>query len=283
MKNINILFGIIITILIVAALASYFIINNSDDKEIKVVGSTTVQPVAQSLAMEYMKKHPDVTITVQGGDSIVGIQSAQSGRADIGTASVNLTNEESQGLTQYKIGTDGIAIITNPNNPVNSLSTSQLQGIYNGEITNWNQVGGKNEPIQVISREVGSGTRLSFEDIVSGNKTNPNNATVAISTYQVTQDVAVTPNAIGYVSRNSLNPDVKLLMINNIPLTNENVANGEYTLQRPLYFLVKGTATGIIKDFIDFTLSPEGQAIVNNTEYKSSPSSTTLIGPSGGI
>lgn len=263
---------LLILVIIVAGLVfvSYIVINDSDNHEIKIVGSTTVQPVAKALAQAYMEKYPDVKITVQGGDSLVGIKSTQSGNADIGTASRNLTKEESECLTQYQIGTDGIAVVVNPNNPVNSLTTDQLKGIYEGKITNWKQVGGKDETITVITREIGSGTRLAFEDILFGREIEQNNVTtIAISTHQVMQDVAVIPSAIGYLSTNSLNPDLKLLMMNNVSLSKKNVDNGKYTLQRPIIFLVKGTPTGVVKDFIDFTLSPTGQSIINKTEYNS--------------
>lgn len=267
-------------------LFSYVTIGNIVHQEIRIVGSTSAQPVAQSLAHAYMKKHPEVKITVQGGDSMVGIKNVKSGVADIGTASRSLTNEESEGLTQYLIGKDGIAVIVNPKNPINSLTTDQLKGIYEGKITNWKQVGGKDQPIKVIIRETGSGTRMAFEDILFGREIQQNNITIAISTYQVMQDVMADPNAIGYLSRNSLNPDVKLLLINNVPLTKENIENGKYILQRPLFFLVKGPTNTVVKDFIDFVMSPEGQSIVNNTEYKSYPSNESQvigIGPGGGI
>jgi phosphate transport system substrate-binding protein len=254
--------------------AAYFTVSGTGSNQITIIGSTTVQPVAQTLAQAYMEKHPDVKITVQ------------SGRANIGTASRNLTAQESAGLTQYPIGKDGIAIIVNPQNPVKSLTTNQLTDIFSGKITNWNQVGGKDEPIKVIIRETGSGTRLALETILFGKETSDlSGAVVGISTYQVMQDVAVSPNAIGYVSRNALTQQVKIIEVNNIPLTKENVDNGTYILQRPLLFLVKGNATGIVKDFIDFSLSPEGQAIINTTEYKSTASNNVdiAVGPSGGI
>lgn len=279
------LLGIIIMGIIVIT-ASFIIINTSDNQKISIVGSSTVQPVAQALADAYMVKHPEVKVTVQGGDSSVGVQSVKSGLASIGTVSRNLTENEGEGLTQYQIGKDGIAIIVNPSNPVNSLTTSQLKDIYEGKITNWKQVGGKDAPISVVIREAGSGTRLAFEETLFDSPTIAKNVTIALSTYQVMQDVAVNPNAIGYLSRNSLNPEVKLLKINDFPLTAENIENGRYTLQRPLIFLVKGTPNVTVKDFIDFTLSDEGKSIVNNLEYNnvsSNESSNLGIGVGGGI
>ncbi len=264
----------------------YSVIIHSEGSEINIMGSSTVQPVAQALAQAYMTQHPDIKVTVQGGDSNVGIQSVKSGSASIGTVSRNLTETESEGLNQYQIGEDGIAIIVNPTNPVNSLTTDQLRDIYQGKITNWKQVGGEDTPIKVIIREAGSGTRITFEDILFGSTISQDNFSIGISTYQVMQDVAVTPNAIGYVSQNALNPGVKALGINGISPTDENIASGMYVLNRPLIFLIKGTGNSVVNDFINFSLSPEGQDIVNQTEYNINSSkdyAVTGIGVGGSI
>nr|WP_319374262.1 phosphate ABC transporter substrate-binding protein [uncultured Methanobacterium sp.] len=260
---------------------AYSVIIPSEGSEISIVGSSTVQPVAQALAQAYMAQHPDIKVTVQGGDSNVGIQSVKSGSASIGTVSRNLTETESDGLNQYPIGEDSIAIIVNPTNPVNSLTPDQLRAIYQGKITNWKQVGGEDTPIKVIIREAGSGTRITFEDILFGSTVPQDNFTIGISTYQVMQDVAVTPNAIGYVSQNALNTGVKVMGINGMSPTSENIASGRYVLKRPLIFLVKGTGNSVANDFINFSLSPEGQKIVNQTEYNTDSSkeySVTGIG-----
>jgi len=260
------LLGIII-LACAAITAAYSVIIPSEGSEISIVGSSTVQPVAQALAQAYMAQHPDIKVIVQGGDSNVGIQSVKSGSASIGTVSRTLTETESDGLNHYSIGEDSIAIIVNPTNSVNSLTTDQLRDIYQGKITNWKQVGGEDAPIKVIIREAGSGTRITFEDILFGSTVTQNNFTIGISTYQVMQDVAVTPNAIGYVSQNALNTGVKVMGINGMSPTDANIASGRYVLKRPLIFLVKGTGNSAIDDFINFSLSPEGQKIVNQTEY----------------
>ena len=269
--KITYLIGTILIILIIC-IFSYLILSfntNENTNDIVIAGSTSVQPVAQALANAYMNKHPNAKITVSGGDSSVGINSVHSGQVNIGTSSRKLTSSESNGLTQYSIGEDAIAIIVNVQNPVNNISTEQLMDIYTGKITNWNQLGGNNATIVPVTREVGSGTRYDFEKTVLGNNSYTNNIKVSSSNYDAMQTVAVSSNAIGYVARNQLDPEVKLLGVNNISLTQQNVANGEYPMKRQMLFLVKGEPTGVTKDFINFSLSPEGQAIINNTEYNS--------------
>ena len=269
--KITYLIGAIVAITIIGIFSYLILTNNINENtnNIVIAGSTSVQPVAQALANSYMNKHPNVNITVSGGDSSVGINSVHSGQVNIGTSSRNLTSSESNGLKQYSIGEDAIAIIVNIQNPINNISTEQLMDIYTGKITNWNQLGGNNATITGITREIGSGTRYDFEKTVLGNNSYTNNIKVSSSNYDALQTVAVSSNAIGYVARNQLDPEVKVLEVNNISLTQQNVADGEYPMNRQMLFLVKGEPTGVIKDFINFSLGPQGQAIINNTEYNS--------------
>lgn len=274
---------LIVTLLvIIIAVSAYIIFNTENSDNITISGSTSAYPVVKALADSYMSKHPNIHITVSGGDSKVGINNVRSGSVDIGTSSRNLTNSEADGLTQYKIGDDAISIIVNQNNPINTISLKQLEGIYSGNITNWIQVGGNNSSITPVTREVGSGTRSDFENLVLDNNTFGSGVQVATFNYGLLQTVAVTPNSIGYIAHDYLNNQVKLLEVNNIPLTQQTVNNGSYPLTRQLLFLVKGTPSGNIKDFIDFSMSPEGQTIVNNVEYNYT-TSNIVYNPSSGL
>lgn len=257
--------------------------NKSND--ITIEGSTSVYPVATALAKAYMEKNPGVKIDVQGGDSEAGVNNVKAGKVDIGMSSRNLTGTESLGLSQYNLGKDPVAIIVNLENPVNSISTGELNNIYSGKTANWEELGGNNQKITPVIREKGSGTRYDFEQYIMDGDEYASNVVVATSTYGALQTVAVSSGTIGYVSNNALNSEVKTLKINNVTLTQENVENGSYTLTRSMLFLVKGSATGEIKDFIEFSMSPEGQKIINSVEYgsQSNYSNTGIgIGPSGG-
>ena len=274
-------------VVVIIAVGGYLVFGAGNSNTITITGSTSAYPVVEALATAYMEKHPNVHITISGGDSGVGINSVRSGNVNIGTSSRNLTSSESEGLTQYIIGKDGISIIVNKKNPVTTISLKQLDGIYTGNITNWNQLGGNNSSITPVTREVGSGTRADFQNFVLGNNTFGSGVQVATFNYGLLQTVTVTPNSIGYIAHDYLNNQVKSLEVNNIPLNQKTVSNGSYPLTRQLLFLVKGTPTGNIKDFIDFSMSPEGQSIVNNVEYNYTTSNivynpTSGIGPSGG-
>ncbi|CEA13101.1 MULTISPECIES: phosphate ABC transporter substrate-binding protein [Methanobacterium] len=260
--------GIIVAIIVIVG--AYFVLaGGSGQEKITIVGSTSVQPVAEKLATEYMKKNSSVKITVQGGGSSVGIKSVQDGSANIGTSSKSLKANESTGLSQYEIGKDGIAIIVNNNNALSGLTMEQLKGILSGNITNWKEVGGPDAKINVVVREEGSGTRDAVQEIVLGKLANGTkvdfikSAIVQSSTEAVQQSVAQDPNAIGFISFASVN-GTKALQINNVAPSEATVLDGTYKIQRPFLFLIKGDATGAVKAFIDWVDGPEGQAIIKS-------------------
>lgn len=257
------LIGIVVAIIVIIGAYLTLAGGSSQQQTIQIAGSTSVQPVAEKLAQAYMDKHPDVKINVQGGGSSVGITSAEQGQADIGTSSKDLKDSEKANLKEYLIGKDGIVIAVNTANSVSSLTEDQVKDIFSGKITNWKEVGGADAVINIITREDGSGTRSAFEEIIMGKETKiKKDAIVQSSTEAVTQAVKGDPNAIGYISLAHLSSDVKGLQIDGVAPSESTVADGSYKVQRPFLFLTKGEPTGVVKDFIDFCLSAEGQAIV---------------------
>lgn len=229
-------------------------------------GSTTVQPVAEKLANAYIAEHPDVNIIIQGGGSSTGISGTNDGTFDIGAASRELKSSEPQ-LVTHLLARDGIAVITNSGNSISGLTKAQVKDIYAGNITNWNEVGGPDQNIIVISREEGSGTRSAFEELVMSGVLITADAILQSSTGTVKTAVSSTPYSIGYISMGYLDSTVKSLSIDGVAGTVENAKNGTYPVIRPLYFLTKSQPTGEVKNFIDFCLSAEGQEIVEEEGY----------------
>jgi len=230
---------------------------------VTLAGSTAFQPFAEKLAELYMSAHPGVTITVQGGGSAVGIQSANSGAAQIGMADLVVLPDEAKGLTPTVVAQDGIAIVVNPKNPVQNLTTDQIRDIFNGKITNWKEVGGNDAPITVVSREAGSGTRSSFEQIVKDIKLKKD-ALIQDSNGTIRETVANDANSLGYLSHGLLNDKIKALTVDGQQCTPETILAGSYKLVRPIYLLVKGGLQGETKNFIDFILSAEGQKTIKS-------------------
>jgi phosphate transport system substrate-binding protein len=238
--------------------------NGDGVTKITEAGSTTVQPLAQSLADEFMAHNPDVEITVQGGGSSVGIQSAADETVDIGAASRAVTSEEiaEGGLLVHHLASDGIAIVTHPDQLVNELTTEQVMQIFAGDITNWSEVGEADAVIAVIAREEGSGTRAAFEELVMGDEVITETAILLPSNGAIRTAVAEDPDSIGFLSFGYLDETTKACDIDGVAATVANALSGDYPIVRPLNFVTKGEPTGKVKEFIDFCLSAEGQEIV---------------------
>jgi phosphate transport system substrate-binding protein len=211
-----------------------------------------------------MAKNSNINVVVQGGGSSVGVKSAAEGTVDIGGASRELKDsEKTLGLAEFVIAKDGIAIVAHPSQTVSDITMDQVKQIFAGEITNWSQIGGGDQDIVVVSREEGSGTRGAFEEMVMGkDAVITENAILQPSNGAVRTTVAGDPNAMAYLSFGYLDSSTKALTVDGVESTVANAQNGSYPIVRPLLFVTKGQPEGIVKEFIDFCLSAEGQEIV---------------------
>ncbi len=238
---------------------------------ISVAGSTTVQPLAESLSEAYTATEPNVRIDVQGGGSSVGVKSAGQGTVDIGMASREVKPsefDEFPGLQVHTIARDGIAVAVHPDVGVESLTIEEIRGIFAGEITNWSDVGGDDALIIVVAREEGSGTRAAFEEMVMGEEALITaNAILQPSNGAVRTTVSTTPNAVGFLSFGYLDDTTKSLMVNDVAPTEENAADGSYSVVRPLNMMTNGDPKGAVAAWLDFILSEGGQAIVAEEGY----------------
>jgi phosphate transport system substrate-binding protein len=244
---------------------------------IVIAGSTSVQPLSEELAEEFMKENQDTDIEIQGGGSGQGIKAIQSGIADLGALSRELTDEEKASTSEvYVIANDGVAIIVNTNTKVDNLTLEQLKKIFTGEVTDWSQVGGESQPIVVVSREAGSGTRSAFTEITGVASKDANgdekdntlkSAIIQGSTGAVAQTVSGTVGSIGYVSLGSLDDSVKTLKVEGIEISEEAVSNGTYPISRPFLYVSASKPSPAVQRWIDFVLSDEGQKIVAESGF----------------
>ena len=240
------------------------------DEAISVAGSTTVQPLAEKLAEAFNATYPNVKIDVAGGGSSAGVKAAGDSTADIGMASREIKQSEIDAYPQmqiFVIARDGIAIVAHPQVPVDDLTIEQVRGIFAGDITNWSEVGGDNQPIAVISREEGSGTRGAFEEMVMGEEKITDKAIFQDSNGTVRTAVASTPDSIAYLSFGYLDNTVSPIDVNGVTPTEANASSGTYPIVRPLNLVTPGEPTGIVKTWLDWILGPEGQEIVKAQGY----------------
>jgi phosphate transport system substrate-binding protein len=246
----------------------------SAGNEVTIKGSTTVLPIAQAAAEEFMNKYSGINISVQGGGSGVGIASLLDKTADIADSSRKIKDEEikkalSVGVKPVEnvIANDGIAVVVHPSNPVTKLTREQIKAIYTGKISNWSELGGRNAKIVAISRDSSSGTFESFEELaLSKEKVRPDAMTTA-SNQAVAQTVAQTPGAIGYLGLGYVTGKEKAVDVDGVKCTRQNVLNHKYSLSRELFMYTNGAPAGNVKKFIDFVKSKEGQKIVEEEGF----------------
>ena len=229
-------------------------------------GSTSMTAVCNALGEAFMAKYDGVTVEKANTGSGSAVTAVNDGTALIGDLSRKVKDDEDPDgkFTKVTIALDGIAIAVNPENPVDALTSEQIEKIFAGEITNWSEVGGDDAAITVIGREEGSGTIDGFENIFGfGEDKKCAYAAEVQETGIVVSKVASDPSAIGYVSLASVNDEIKAVSVDGVEATEENVSNGTYVVQRPfVQIYTKGTDSELVKAWFDFLKSDEGQQII---------------------
>jgi phosphate transport system substrate-binding protein len=229
---------------------------------ITLAGSTAFQPFAEKLADHYMLSHAEVAITIQGGGSALGIQSALSGVAQVGMADLVKLPKEADALKSIVVARDGIAVVANPANAITGLTLEQVRGIFSGTVKNWKEVGGADHAINVISREAGSGTRTSFEQIIGG-VTLTANALIQDSNGTIRETVANDANAVGYLSHGLINEKIKPLTVDGFSCVEKDIKSGEYKLVRPIFLVFKAEVSPACHAFLDYLLTAEAQELLH--------------------
>ncbi len=228
-------------------------------------GSTSMEKVIGALGESFMEANSGTTFTYNPTGSGSGIQAVSEGRCDIGLSSRALKDDEkASGLKETTLALDGIAIIVNPQNPVQDLTLEQIAKIYTGEITNWKDVGGSDAEIVRIGREAGSGTRDGFESITD-TKDACQYRQELTSTGDVITTVSQNPNAIGYASLATIKDSVKALTVNGVAPTEATVKDGTYLVQRPFVLVTKEGAalSETAQKFFDFATSADAASIIS--------------------
>ncbi len=246
--------------------------NNTADNtdlsgSVTLAGSTSMEKLANAMNEAFMEKYPNVSATAEFTGSSAGIESLAAGSVDIGDASRALSDDEKgQGIVENIVAIDGIAVITDTDNTITDIKSEDLAKVYTGEITNWKDLGRKDEQIVVIGREAGSGTRDAFEELMDV-KDSCKYAQELDSTGAVLAKVAATPGAVGYVSLDVLDDTVNGLKINSVEPTEENILAGTYVLQRPFVMATKGEISEQseqVQAYFDFINSEDGQNVIKS-------------------
>lgn len=255
MKKIVTLLSLLFLPLLISACNSG---SRQSGESITAVGSSALQPLVEAAGEQYQTEHLGVFINVQGGGSGTGLSQIQQGAVDIGNS--DLFAEEKAGikakaLVDHKVAVVGIAPIVNPKVGVKNVSMVQLKKIFLGEITNWQQLGGKNVPIVLVNRAQGSGTRATFEKWVMQGKQSMA-AQEQDSTGMVRQIVGSTPGAISYVAFSYIDKTVQGLSVDGVAPTDANVTTNQWRIWSYEHMYTKGHPNGLTKKFLAYVMSP---------------------------
>jgi phosphate transport system substrate-binding protein len=236
---------------------------NNETGTIRISGGTAHIPVMKAAAERIMSSHPDIHISIAGGGSGVGIKQVGEGLVDIGNSGRSPSDQEvsKYGLKMFKWAIDGVGVVVNPQNPVQSLTAAQLKDVFAGTITNWQQLGGRDKGINLYTRDEASGTREVFwKKALEKGEIAPT-ANVVPSNGAMKTAVANDPSGIGFVSVGHIDTTVAPVALDGVRPTLKTVQQGTYKVARGLFSNTKGSPTGLVQKFIDYLLSPEGQQI----------------------
>lgn len=272
-----------IALLVITAACSAFAAPKGN---LKITGSTTVLPLSQMWAEEFMAKYPGTSISVSGGGSGTGISNLLNGICNIANSSreakpkeIDTARSRNVQLTATKIARDGLSIIVNDANDIKTLSIDQLRAIYSGSAGSWKAVGGSSsKEIVVIGRDSSSGTYGFFQEAVLGGGAYVKGMLSMPTTQAICQAVAQSKDAIGYVGMAYAEEFAKAGKVRIVAISRKrggnamipskaNVTNGTYPLFRYLYMYTIGAPKGITGDFVKYALSPEGQKLVTESGY----------------
>lgn len=245
----------------------------------RIKGSDTTLPLSQRLAEAYRQLHPNSTISVTGGGSGVGIAALEEGNTEIAMSSRAIKPEEAERLRlsnkkpiETIIAYDALAIVVNPENPVSKLTREQLEGIFRGKITNWKEVGGKNQKIIIYTRESSSGTYDFFLQKVLLRRNFAPTALSMPATGAILESIRQTPGAIGYVGISYID-HLKPIAVSfdkgkhyYLP-DKTNAESGKYPIVRPLYYYYLPQNQALIEPFLQFISSPAGREITSELGY----------------
>lgn len=248
-------------------------------KVIRIKGSETVRPVVEKVIEQFATINPNIYVEYEGGGSGLGLMALKQQETDIAFVSRPFTRQEqteidtAKKFAQRNMAYDGISIVVNLANPLKEISTEQLQGIYSGKITNWKELGGKELPILVYSRDVSSGTFTFFKEKVLDTLDYTKEDINLVHNKEIVNNILQSPGAIGYVGHGSIDPNLKVLKLaargstKFIEPNYASIKSGDYSLSRNLYYLFPKNSPDYVLQLDSFLHSPTVKQIITETGF----------------
>lgn len=232
---------------------------------LSIAGGTAHIKCEKEVIKNIMEKYPDISISIAGGGSGIGIKQVSSKIIDLANSGRKPTEKEiaSGDLKLFRFAIDGIGVVVNPLLKIDSLTTKELQDIFSGKITNFKELGLEDSPINLYTRDEASATRKVFWKKALKESSISNKARVLSSNAAMKTAISKDKNAIGIISLGVADKSVKLLALDNINPTVENINNDKYKVARGLYLLSSGEPKELAKAFITYIRSGEGAKIVS--------------------
>lgn len=264
------------TLALVSALTVIFGSHPAQAERLVIKGSDTLgAKLVPQLAEQFKTEHPDATFDIAAEGSTTGFAALIDGTAQIGMASRPAKNEEqaaakAKGVTLKEtiVAYDGIAVIVNAANPIRNLTKKQVEQIFTGEVSDWSAVGGSGGAISIYTRNTSSGTYSEFKELAMKKRDYAPSAQKMAGNEQIAAEVGKNPNGVGYVGLAYIKAQgIKVVSIDGEMPSPETVQQKKYPYARPTFFYTNGEPGGLIKQFVDFTLSPDGQKIVANVGF----------------
>jgi phosphate transport system substrate-binding protein len=245
-------------------------------QKLVIKGSDTLgAKLVPMLAEEYKAKNPGVSFEIAAEGSTTGITAITSGTADIGMSSRRARPTEVSGAAARGVSLkplivcfDGMAVIVHQENPLKELTKRQVEQIFTGDITDWSAIGGQAGTISVYTRNTSSGTYSDWKDLAMKKRDYAPSSQKMAGNEQIVSEVANNPNGIGYVGLAYIKePGIHVVSIEGSLPDKESVLSKTYPYARPNFYYTNGEPTGEAAKFIEFTLSPAGQAIVEKVGF----------------
>jgi phosphate transport system substrate-binding protein len=257
--------GLGLGLVTVSGVAGYYysVFKGLRHQSLTIGGSTTVRRFIGKIVEAFLKKNEKVDFLVDGGHSYAGLVALERGAIDIAMMSHSLTSaEDITSIENYLIGLEAIALVVNTKCPIDNISSNDACKILEKRITNWKEVGGPDAPISLYSREDGSTTKVSVQEILLGNAPITERAKEIGSSKEMLQEIALDINSFGFLSARHFDGSVKPLSIDGVGMNDKSIYLRLYPLVRELYLVLNDDSSALAKNFLDYTLSDEGQKIL---------------------